>query len=85
MWTAPWLKSRNSIHVSLESEDDLIGHLHPSAPLSTALDQMGHATLAIDLLISPEMDLLNDTYFEKTVAFMCFGHCGLLWSESSMQ
>lgn len=24
MWTAPWLKSRNSIHVSLESEDDLI-------------------------------------------------------------
>ena len=51
----------------------------PSAPLSTALDRMGHATLAIDLLISPEMDLLNDTYFENLLRLCASGlvaYCG---------
>ena len=51
----------------------------PSAPLSTALDRVGHATLAIDLLISPEMDLLNDTYFENLLRLCASGlvaYCG---------
>ena len=40
---------------------------------------MGHATLAIDLLISPEMDLLNDTYFENLLRLCASGlvaYCG---------
>ena len=51
----------------------------PSAPLSTALDHMGHATLAVDLLISPAMDLLNDMYFENLLRLCASGlvaYCG---------
>ena len=49
------------------------------APLSEALLGFDRAVLPIDILVSPEMDLLNDRFFEELLRLCASGlvaYCG---------
>ena len=49
------------------------------APLSAALSGFDRAVLPIDILVSPEMDLLNDLFFEDLLRLCASGlvaYCG---------
>ena len=64
----PWSSQGTKIFVDICSGSE--------RPLSSAIEQLGHPALSIDILLDPRMDLLNDSFYEQLLRLCGSGVVG---------